>query len=163
MSQIEIIFEDVSSNNDFLHFNCGDPIINSQISYYAYRNNIMKTGHSCKAILDNRVVGCFMVEMASISIDEDEEDYYVINLCILAVDEQFQNSGVGTNILKYIIKESKMAADFCGIRGLILTPKPDKIEWYKNRGFNKYREDNNDIRMFIDWRDNEFLNEYISE
>lgn len=161
---MELLFEDVSADNEFDNFDCGNHLLNTRICNDAYYNNVMKIGHSCKIIYEDQIVGCFMLIMNKINSQGDDDanlDYFALCLDVLAIDIKYQKQYIGTSAISYIISEAKKVSDFCGCRYLILTPVPDKIKWYEDRGFSKYIDENGNTFMIIDWRDNGVMEEYF--
>lgn len=87
----------------------------------------------------------------------------------LAVDRKFQASGIGSAILQYITPQCKELSEFIGCRCLIIDAIREKVNWYKDRGFQFIDSEDNlkeydvTIPMFIDFRDDEIVIDYFEE
>ncbi len=167
MFDIELI--DIHGDEDLKGFKCEDTLLNEFIKRDAYFEHIMHLSRT-KIIKVNEVVaGYFTIEFRSIEIpiDGDDNKYTAVVLKCLAVDENFENKGIGTNVLEYITVNSKDISEFIGCRCLFIDARVSKLRWYKDRGFQFVKAEYNDkdidelivditdttVEMFIDFRD----------
>jgi N-acetylglutamate synthase-like GNAT family acetyltransferase len=81
----------------------------------------------------------------------------------------YQGRGIGAAILECITPQCKELSEFIGCRCLIIDAINEKVNWYKERGFQFIDSEENlnkyaiTIPMFIDFRDNELVLDYFDE
>lgn len=167
--ELELI--DITIDCELDSFNSNNPSLDSYLKRQAYFEHIMHLSNTKLVRLNNDIVGFFTMEFRTlkIPIDYDDNIYPVICLKCLAVDREFQGHGIGSNILRYIAPESKELSKFVGCRCLIIDAIKEKVNWYKERGFqfldseDRLNDYETTVPMFIDFRDNELVADYFTE
>lgn len=79
------------------------------------------------AVIDNNIIGHIISTKAKV-IDENNNEREVLHVGPFSVETEFQNNGIGTQLLSYSIKEAKKL----GFKGMILFGNPD---YYQRFGF----------------------------
>ncbi len=171
---IELI--DINDETKFDEFTCEDSLLNDFLKRNAYWEHIMHISRTKIIKVDNKIAGYFTMEFreVEIPIDGDDNKYPAVVLKCLAIDEKFENRGIGTYVLEYITINAKDISEFIGCRCLFLNARIEKWQWYKNRGFQFVDEEfelgNNEekfnfleptIEMFIDFRDSSEIQKWI--
>lgn len=175
MLDIELI--DIHSDEDLKEFKCEDSLLNEFLKRDAYFEHIMHLSRTKIIKVGEVVTGYFTIEFRSIEIpiDGDDNKYPSIVLKCLAIDENYENKGIGTNVLEYITINSKDISEFIGCRCLFIDARVSKLKWYKDRGFQFVKAEYNDmpidelianvndstVEMYIDFRDNSDLLEML--
>lgn len=168
MSGIELELVDVSENEYFEYLDCGVPSINNYLlNGDAYYEHIMKLVNTKLIKLDGRVVGYFSMQFKTIRIEGNSILYPSVCLKYICTDKSYQNMGIGTKVLNYVVKNAIDLSDFVGCRCLLIDAITTKLDWYKERGFD-FLEDNDNIdlqtptiEMIIDFRDNKLVDDYF--
>lgn len=166
---LELELFDINEEADYTTLNCGVNSINKYLlDGDAYFEHIKKLLNTKLISYNNIIIGYFTMQFKLIKIEDTSEDYPCICLKYLCIDEKHQNNGVGTKILDYIVKTSRELSNFVGCRCLLIDAITTKIEWYKDRGFDFIEnydtidlENNTTVKMMIDFRDNDLLNDYF--
>ncbi|TYQ13204.1 UNVERIFIED_CONTAM: Acetyltransferase (GNAT) domain-containing protein [Acetivibrio alkalicellulosi] len=176
MFDIELI--DINANEDLTKFKCEDPLLNDFLQRNnAYFEHIMHLSRTKIVKVNEVVVGYFTTEFRSIDIPiyGDDNKYPSIVLKCLAIDENYENMGIGTHILEYVAVTSKDISEFIGCRCLFIDARVSKLKWYKDRGFQFVKAEYNDssidkiiidindttVEMFIDFRNNSIIEEML--
>jgi GNAT superfamily N-acetyltransferase len=169
-SDYEIELIDINRDDDLSGFNCGDHLMNDYLSSEsAYYEHIMKLAMTKLIKLDEeKVVGYFTLQFKTIRIEEDDSNIYpCICLKYICIHIGYQNKGIGTKVLNYIVKQTREISNFVGCRCLLIDAITSKIEWYKNRGFDFIEEDDminyneSTVKMFMDFRDKDLIDSYF--
>lgn len=165
---IELELVDINENENINDLDCGVPTINSYIlDGEAYYEHMMKLTNTKLIKLNRKVVGYFSLQFKTIRIEENRTLYPCICLKYLCTDLNYQNMGIGTKVLNYVVKNSKITSDFVGCRCLLIDALTTRIEWYKDRGFDFLEDDDKidleepTIEMIIDFRDNLLIDDYF--
>lgn len=161
---ITLELKPISEDMNFTNFRCGNGIIDTEISTKAYFYNLACEARSFAIIKNNDIIGCVIVGIAAIEAQADDNAriYYAIEIRTIAITTDEQRKGYGSTILDGLIAQAKDCAEFCGCRYLVLTPVPERISWYEQRGFSffPYKTGN---KMYIDFRNNQAYNEYADQ
>lgn len=162
--EIEVATLDHDINVANFNFGNGSIAIKLRNAYYL---QLMRKASSKEILINNKCVGYYIISISSVDSD-DTTSYYAIKLDILCIDVDYQNQNIGTEVLKNIISDAIEFSDFAGCRYLVIDALKGKFEWYYERGFipfneNDLKNDNPTIKMFIDFRDNDLVNEYADE
>lgn len=167
---LEII--DITSENEFENFKCENSSLNNYLEREAYFEHIMKFTNTKLVKIKNEIVAYFSMQFKQITIIEELDDiinYPAIYLKCIAVDEKHERIGIGTSLIEYITMQSREISLFIGCRCLIIDALRDKVEWYKDRGFQFLDSEENinqynvTVPMFIDFRDDELVIDYFEE
>ncbi len=152
---------------DINNFNCGNNSINLLLRN-AYYKQVFKLASTKAIILDDKVIGYYMVSTIPYDDHIIEANFTAISLDVLCIDISYQDNHIGTSVLYDIILMSKQFSDFAGCRYLILNALKERYFWYLQRGFtafdpNDIFDDSSTIKMFIDFRDDNMLQDYIEQ
>lgn len=146
-------------------FDCGNPSINSLIldSYYA---TVLQHAYGYKVSCEGIVIGYYMLKFLKIKLDNCPEsisdyrssfcnDCFSVHIKYIAVDTKFQKQGLGSGMMKYIIKLVFGLCEHWPIRLITLDALKEKYEWYKSLGFLAFDEDDltsdeATIHMYLD-------------
>lgn len=168
---MQIEFVDITMDEKTEGFKCEEPRLNSFLDHDAYYEHIMCLSKTKLVKVNNKLVGYYTLALKPIeTIIEDSDDiqYMGISLKYLAVDEKYQNRGVGTLILNNVLPMCQEFASSIGCRCLYIDAVDSKVEWYLKRGFQALNNKNNNIYntttpMIIDYQDDEIVNDYFDE
>ncbi|HVJ48164.1 hypothetical protein [Desulfitobacterium sp.] len=167
-SDLELELVGINENESFKNLDCGVPSINKYLlDGDAYYEHIMKLANTKLIRLDRKIVGYFSMQFKEIKIEESNILYPCICLKYICTDNNYQNMGIGTKVLNYVVGNSKNISDFIGCRCLLIDAITSKIQWYKDRGFDFLEDDDNivledsTVKMIIDFRDNEVVEDYF--
>jgi GNAT superfamily N-acetyltransferase len=159
-------------------FNCGVAGINRMIreSYYP---TLLQHMYAYEIIVNDIIVGYYMIEfrriyLAESGLEEKIGEYisdladacYALNLRYIAVGSEYQHRGIGSLMLKLIIKQTNELCKNWPIRLITLDALPEKVEWYKSNGFLPFRKNcaknaKGEVPMFFDCLlDEKLLEEY---
>lgn len=177
MVEYDILYSTISDADraQIERFNCGNGALNRYLKRNVYFETVQRTAATqlVKVTLDNgnvwNVIGFFTVKFQFMYLDSSGITYPVIYLKCLAMQKGEQHKGIGTQVLKHVLLQSKAVSDFAGCRAMILDSIPEYTGFYINAGFHpsswkisgnkKYYSDT--IRMIYDFRDNELYNEFL--
>lgn len=167
-ADLELELVDISDSDNFDNLNCGTPTINTYLlDGTAYYEHIMKLTNTKLIKLDGRVVGYYSLQFKTIAIEGNRTLYPCICLKYICTDLNYQNMGIGTKVLNFVVNNSKLTSDFVGCRCLLIDALTTKIQWYKDRGFDFLEDDDSidleesTVEMIIDFRNNEAVNNYF--
>lgn len=127
-------------------FKCANPSIEQQIrdSYFI---TLLKQGYGYQIIVENKVVGYYMLYFKDIELDEvnkimDEEYesnlascYIAMHIRYIAIDERLQHKGLGTRVLKGLLADILKISKIYPIRIITIDALSEYHEWYKKIGF----------------------------
>lgn len=139
MSELRLVVMDkeISPN-----LSCGVDSIDSLMKN-AYAQSIFKQGLAYNIFVDGQLVGNCMIKFVHL-LDENEE-YYVqdqaftaLEISYLAIDYRLQHRGIGSQVLKILIQESKKIAVHLPVRFLVIDAFKNKTAWYTKAGFQEY-------------------------
>ena len=156
--------EPISDDMNFMHFRCGNGIIDNEIATNAFFYNLSCEARSFAILLQERIIGCAIIGITTIEaqVDENVRSYYAIEIRTLAISKEEQRKGYGSTILDGLIARARDCAEFCGCRYVILTAVPEMVQWYERRGFSffPYKKQN---KMYIDFRNEIAYNDYADQ
>lgn len=173
-----ICTERIIKDVDYRSVDCGNESINRKLKdvYYA---DLLRQGYTYKILALGKTLGYYMITFKKINIKDwtsDEitgyvsnlsDDFFSIHIQFIMIDKKFQKHGIGTVVLKSVMKEAKELSKIWPIRFLTLDALRDKFDWYRNIGFLPIneREVENDsfyIKMYYDCMENKnTLDEYV--
>lgn len=176
MAQLEIV--KLKEEVPLKLFSCGNSSIDIQIKQ-SYYPTILQHASAFQISTDKQILGYYMLKFLKINIQSCPEnisdyyseicnDLYSVHIKYLAVDSRFQNKGIGTNVLGYIIKAVNELCIFWPIRLITLDALKEKYDWYRQKGFQAFQESDlhngsPTICMYMDCLlDIEAFNEYIN-
>jgi len=167
--ELELI--DIFTGVELDNFSSNNSSLDEYLKRQAYYEHMMHLSNTKLVKINNDVVAFFTMEFRQLKIpqDYDENIYPIVCLKCLAVDSRFQAKGIGSTIIEYITPQSKELSEFIGCRCLIIDAIKEKVNWYKDRGFQFIDiEENIDkydvtVPMFIDFRDDELVIDYFHE
>ncbi|KGK85850.1 N-acetyltransferase [Clostridium sp. HMP27] len=167
--ELELI--DITTGVELDNFNSNNPSLDTYLKRQAYYEHMMHFSNTKLVKINNQVAAFFTLEFREVKIPVDYDDniYPVVCLKCLAVDCKFQSNGIGSTILEYITPQCQELSEFVGCRCLIIDAVKEKVNWYKDRGF-QYIDSEESINeydvtvpMFIDFRDTELVIDYFDE
>lgn len=170
----------IQRESESCNFSCGNPSIETLIKK-SYYSTLLQEGYACEILCNDTAIGYFMYNIYQFKnhdnlprpIDGVYSDLEIncsaFEIKYLAIQNEYQHSGIGTHVLKMIIQLlRKKISEYLPVRFIIIEALTEKVDWYKKFHFieltgNESRK--NEIstkRMFIDCHmfSDEFL-EYI--
>ncbi len=102
-------------------------------------------------------------------ISDLSEYCYALHIRYIAISEQYQRIGIGSNALGLLILQVQELCKTWPVRLITLDALKEKVEWYKSKGFVMFNEDDisnskKDVAMYLDCLvDTEKLERYTSE
>lgn len=168
---MKIEFVDITLDERTDGFKCDEPRLNSFLEYDAYFEHIMCLSKTKLVKVNNKLVGYFTLALMPIKTiiqDGDDIQYMGITLKYLAVDEKYQNKGVGTLMLNNILPSCQEFANLIGCRCLYIDAVNSKIDWYSKRGFQTLDVKNDNLYntttpMIVDYQDDDIVSDYFDE
>lgn len=158
-----IEIEPLDDEIDLDEFDCAIASVNKLLQD-AYYKQVMKLASSNKIIINNRIVGYFIIGMAE--IESEDNIYWAINLEVIAIAKEYQDKFIGTNVIKYLIERALDISNFIGCRYFVLDAIKERAAWYESRGFSFFNKDdmndnNSTVKMYIDFQDESLVNDYF--
>lgn len=135
--RLKVMEEDCSST-----WSCGVHSIDELIRG-SYAKTIFKQALAYNIVVDGYTVGNCMIKFVRL-LDEDadyyeqDQEFIVLEISYLAIDQRLQKHGLGTQALKILITNAKKIADFLPVRFLVIDAFKDKEDWYYRSGFRVY-------------------------
>lgn len=139
MSKVRLVVMDREIPPDF---SCGEKSVDN-LMQGAYAKTIFKQALAYNIIIDGHLVGNCMIKLVRL-VDENAEfyeqdqEFIALEISYLAIKQQLQHQGIGTQVLKILILSAKKMASELPIRFLILDAFKDKEKWYTDAGFRVY-------------------------
>lgn len=140
-----LVIRKLDKDDDINDFKSGNHRLDYFFKSYAKNNQfISHIGVTYVAIIDTKIVGFATVVSAEIGCDYlapetaknlPKYSMPVLRLARLAVDENFQASGIGSQLLKNAILIAKKMKTEYGCIGILVDSKPESIGFYKKYGF----------------------------
>ena len=131
--------------DDRLRFQSGDADLDRFFQLFAGQNQFRHhVGVTYIALENNRILGFATIAAGHIEIDDlpissrrklPRYPLPVVRLARLAVDESTQGRGVGSQLLRFVLKLGvRMSEDF-GCIGVVVDAKRDAVDFYSKYGF----------------------------
>ena len=136
------------------HFDCGNAELNNFFKNYASQNQFKHyIGITYVAVIENIIVGFVTISSSSIKIDDYENvkeklpkyPLPILRVSRLAVDKNYQNQGIGQELLKLSLNLSIEQKNKFGCIGIVVDAKNESIDFYKQFGFEAINIINGDI------------------
>lgn len=151
-------------------FDCGVDSINNFFKRESYFQDISKENKT-KILLgeENNIIGFYTVKFTVTSIEKDGDisRKSVFEIQYLAIDINYQNSHIGSNLLTKIITDLEKLSTEIGGYGILINALADKVSWYSKNGFAKIKiHGSNDIYtvpMLWNLYDEELVQSYFDE
>ncbi len=131
---------------DLSKFDCGDEDLNDFIKNDAFVYQEKKIATTILFFYEDNLIGFLSVAADSLRLNLDEKESYAIHqkkledvpavkLARLAVDQNYQKQGVGTNILKWCVGYALECSDKIAIRFITVDAYPEKVNFYQKFNF----------------------------
>lgn len=144
MAPSDLIFHKLSEKDDISIFDCGHGDTNEYIKEDAieYQNRDIAITYVLKD--SNRVVGFISLAMGAIKVVGNPKlsipgieikDYPALKIGRLGVDKNYSKKGFGTEFVSLAMALALEVKETVGCRFLAVDAYPNRIEWYKGRGF----------------------------
>lgn len=175
MDTYDIIYDDITESDNVENFDCGNPVLNNFLkreSLFDSTKCVSRTKLVKLAIAeDAEIVGYFTLSFKNSRIEGNDDTFYpTIYLASLAIDKKYQNNGIGTKVLQYVIVKSANISGLTGCRCLLLDAVIEEIDFYKRNGFVAINCNKTNKRiyhdcekMIFDFRDIQSYNNYYEE
>lgn len=137
----------LEAGDDVAAFDCGNPALNQFLHKYALVNQKANSAQTYVICLRGAqtVVGYYSLAVGSIEPSAAtgrvvkglaRHPIPVMLLARLAVDHQYKGAGLGKALLKDALLRTAQAADYAGIRAVLVHAKDDAARnWYLNFDF----------------------------
>lgn len=135
----------LSAAHDGEGFNCGAPVLNEWLRRYALQNQRANSAKTFVVCRENRVVGYYSLAVGAVDYAAATErarkglarhPVPVMILARLAVDMAHQGKGIGQGLLKDAVMRTIQAAEFAGIRAILVHAKDEPArKFYERFGF----------------------------
>lgn len=169
----------MKENNLVNAFDCGNASINMLMNE-SYYPTILQHAYSYLVYKDYKIIGAYMLKFMKIVLSDCPEeisdfqsniceDCFSIHIKYIAIKKEQQGKGIGSVILKYIVKSVRILCEKWPIRLLTLEALKERYEWYCELGFLPFNEEDllNDeptIKMYLDCLLNvDLVNDYIDD
>ncbi|MGX6580148.1 GNAT family N-acetyltransferase [Bacillus velezensis] len=169
LSKIKVRLIQQQDHQSLKKFKCGNASLERYLQQDAYYDTIDSVSSTNLVFFENVLVGYFTLKHMPLSLNvfpSDLEFPYCLDIARIAVDEKFQKQGIGTKMLNII----KTLAKTTNERFLTLDALIEKHDWYSNRGFDSFIEDevrrsNIDgiVYMVQDLYDQESMDAYLED
>jgi GNAT superfamily N-acetyltransferase len=126
------------------NFDSGTPELDSWLKRRALQNEALGTSRTYVVTAEGRVVGFYALANGVVAHKDVSgkarrgmpDPIPVMVLGRLAVDQAFQNQGLGSDLLRDAILRTLSAAEIAGIRAMLLHAMSDKAKrFYERAGF----------------------------
>ena len=135
----------LQESDDRAGFRSGDADLDRFLHKYAGQNQFRHhIGTTYVAVEEDRIVGYATVAPGHLEVEDfpparrKSLPHYplpILRLARLAVDESTRGRGLGTHLLRFVLRLSlRMAADF-GCTGVVVDAKPGAVSFYEQLGF----------------------------
>jgi predicted N-acetyltransferase YhbS len=161
LSELEIKI--MAPEDDIGIFNCEDDDLNGFIKDDAINqmNANMNVTYLCN--YNGQVVGFFTLSADSVKVNMDDIkglrkkhikywEFPAVKIGRLAVSNQHQKRGIGTNLLLMIIGKADELSEHIGIRYVSVDAYMGSVKFYKERFFTEFIQDGkrNTVQMYLD-------------
>ena len=161
-------------------FDCGVQSINEWI-HNSYFVTLLQHCYAYSVEVDGENIGYCMILLSNVELDtlpETVSEYCDDSFCkriptvyikYLAIESSLQGNGLGTYVLRALIKKIRSWAEFIPIRVITIDAMDNLTEWYKREGFqqmphNTEGQDGVTTYMYMDCLKNpQKLADYINE
>ena len=136
--------EHLTAEHDLAGFDCGVPELDDWLKRRALQNEASRAARTFVVVADGRVVGYYALATGAVAHRAATgrvrrnmpEPIPVMVLARLAVDREYQGSGLGTGLLRDALFRTLRAADIAGIRAVLLHAVSDDAKrFYLHHGF----------------------------
>ncbi len=140
----------ITKEHSFANFDCGTDSLNDWLRRHALKNQASGASRTFVACSNNDIVGYYALAAGSIARQQDQGKIKrempnlipVMILGRLAVDRQWQLSGIGKGLLKDALLRTLTVSNQAGIRALLLHAlSEDAKAFYIHHGFSKSSTD----------------------
>jgi GNAT superfamily N-acetyltransferase len=123
-------------------FDCSNHDLNRFLQKYALPNQSSGASTTYVGLADHTVIGYYSLAVGSVEYEQAPERVTkglahhpipIMLLARLAVDQQWQNKGVGAGLLKDAMLRTLQAADIVGIRALLVHAKDHQAKLFYQR------------------------------
>jgi len=144
MSEAVSAPEHLTSEHDVSAFDCGVPELDDWLKRRALQNDASRASRTFVVIANRRVVGYYALATGAVSHAEATgrvrrnmpEPIPVMVLGRLAVDREYQGTGLGVALLKDALLRTLHAAEIAGIRAVLLHASSEEAKrFYLHHGF----------------------------
>lgn len=151
---------------DVSRFDCGDADLNDFIKNDAFIYQEKKLATTTLFFYGDTLIGFFSAAADSLKLNLNEkEDHDIhakkmeevpsIKIARLATDKNYQNQGIGSNILKWSMGYILECSNLIAVRFITVDAYPHKVDFYQKKGFlinqnRHYIKKDNQISMRYD-------------
>lgn len=154
----------ITDSNELIGHSCGEPAIDQMIRSAFYSHLFRQQDTYCIRFQGD-VIGSYALSVKAIDFsacDEEIAEYYKNNLFFgvlyipyLAVDTDMQGMGIGTAVLKLIIRFAIEKASDVPVRCVLFDALRRRVKFYQDCGFTVLSKDelnsnSETVRMFFD-------------
>lgn len=141
---MNITFRALNKNDIKDHFESNDIELDLFFKKYASQNQFKHyIGTTYVATVDNIIIGYVTVSASSIKISDHKNineklpqyPLPILRLSRLAVDKNYQNKGIGKQLLKFVLRLSIEQKNAFGCIGVVVDAKRGSSGFYKKFGF----------------------------
>jgi ribosomal protein S18 acetylase RimI-like enzyme len=135
----------LDKDDDISSFECGISELDQFLKQYAKQNQFRHyIGTTYLLIVEDKIVGYVSVSASSIRIDElslvankklPNYPLPILRLTRLAVDKNYQKSGFGKMLLRFVFELSLKQKEQFGCFGLVVDAKQESVDFYRQFGF----------------------------
>lgn len=135
----------LSAAHDRERFDCGHPVLNEWLRRYALQNQLANATRAFVLCRESRVIGYYSLAVGAVDYTEASgrirkglarHPIPVMVLARLAVDVVHQGKKIGQSLLKDALMRTLQAAEFAGIRAILVQAKDDRARrFYEKFGF----------------------------
>jgi GNAT superfamily N-acetyltransferase len=139
----ELVIRALDPADDRSGFSCGQADLDRFFLHYAGQNQFKL--HLCVtyiALVGQRIVGFATVTPATVERDRFPSrrklpayPLPVLRLARLGVDQTAQSAGVGSQLLRFVLKLAQRQMNELGCLGVLTDAKPESISFYERYGF----------------------------
>jgi predicted N-acetyltransferase YhbS len=125
-----------------LEFDCGDSQLNRWFRTKAIKNEVAGFSRTHVMHQAGEIIGFYTLSAAAIDIEATAlgeasapDPIPAILLGRMAVASKFQRVGAGKRLLADAIDKTNLVAQDVGVALILVHPKPNAIDYYRQRGF----------------------------
>ena len=159
-----IVLSKVKDSSELNGHSCGEPAIDRMISSAFFAHLCRQQDTYCIRFQGD-VIGSYSITVKAVDFsacDKEIAEYYegnplfgVLYIRYLAVDEDMQGMGVGSTVLKLIIRSAIEKAVEFPIRCVLFDALRRRVKFYQDRGFTVFSQDelnsnSETVKMFFD-------------